>query len=462
MKRAVVVAVLYTLLATPQTLLSQDHRALERDVLRELVVINTSDSAGHTREAADAMARRLIAAGFPAGDVRVMGETPKYQSLVARYRGSNASARPILMLAHLDVVDARKEDWTTDPYALVEKDGWLHGRGTTDNKAGAAILVANFIRLKRENFVPTRDLIIVLTADEETTSGSIKWLLDKHRDLVDADYALNTDAGGGELRGDNPVSFSVQTAEKVYITYELEVRNKGGHSSLPESDNAIYRLSAGLARLSRYKFPVRLNETTRTFFERAASTQPAAIARDMRALVQRDDTAAARRLSLVPLFNATMRTTCIATRLTAGHADNALPQMARATVNCRLLPGYPPDSATATLRRVLADTAIVVRVSDEPTLSPASPLRADVMGPVEAIAKKMWRGVTIIPEMSTGATDGLYVRNAGIPVYGVGAIFERIDDIRAHGKDERINIKVFHEAAEFWYDLVKQLASTRS
>ena len=448
------------LLAAPA--FAQDHRALERELLKELVEINTSDSAGHTREAAEAMARRLVAAGFPAGDVRVMGETPKYQSLVARYRGSSASAKPILMLAHLDVVDARKEDWTTDPYVLTEKDGWLHGRGTTDNKAGAAILVANFVRLKRENFVPTRDLIIVLTADEETTSGGIKWLLEKHRDLVDADYALNTDAGGGELRDDRPVSFSVQTAEKVYITYELEVRNKGGHSSLPERDNAIYRLSAALARLSRYTFPVRLNETTRTFFERAAATQTATVARDMRALARNNDTAAARRLSAVPLFNATMRTTCIATRLTAGHADNALPQMARATVNCRLLPGYPPDSATATLRRLVADTAVVVRVSDEPTLSPASPLRADVMGPVEEIAKRMWRNVTIIPEMSTGATDGLYIRNAGIPVYGVGGIFERIDDIRAHGKDERINIKVFHEAAEFWYDLVRQLASTRS
>jgi acetylornithine deacetylase/succinyl-diaminopimelate desuccinylase-like protein len=438
---------------------AQDHRAVEREILRELVEINTSDSAGHTREAAEAMQRRLIAAGFPAADVKVLGETPKYQSLVARFRGSNPSAKPILMIAHLDVVDARKEDWTTDPYKLVEKDGWLYGRGTTDNKAGAAILVANFIRLKAEGFIPSRDLIIALSADEETSGASIQWLVSRNRPLIDAEFVLNTDAGGGELRDGKPVGFGVQTAEKVYITYELTVRNKGGHSSLPERDNAIYRLSAGLGRLARYEFPVRLNETTRTFFERAAATQSPAVAADMRALAKTGDAAAARRLSAVPLFNATMRTTCVATRLDGGHADNALPQMAKATVNCRLLPGYPPDSATAALRRIVADTAIEVRVSDAPTLSPASPLRADVMGPVESLAKKRWPGVTIIPEMSTGATDGLYLRNAGMPVYGVGAIFERIDDIRAHGKDERINIGVFHDAAEYWYDLVKALAT---
>jgi acetylornithine deacetylase/succinyl-diaminopimelate desuccinylase-like protein len=383
---------------------------------------------------------------------------PEDGNLVAVLPGTSRQ-RAMLLLAHIDVVDARREDWTTDPYQLVEKDGWLYGRGTVDNKAGAAILVANFIRLRREGFVPSRDLIIVLSADEETSGANIQWLVNSNRPLIDAEFALNTDAGGGELRDGKPVNFSVQTAEKVYITYELEVRNKGGHSSVPERDNAIYRLSAGLDRLARYTFPVRLNETTRTFFERAAATQTPAVGADMRALALTGDAAAARRLSAIPLFNSTMRTTCVATRLTAGHADNALPQMARATVNCRLLPGYPPDSATATLKRVMADTAIQVRVSDPPTLSPASPLRPDVMGPVESLAKKRWPGVAIIPEMSTGATDGLYLRNAGIPVYGVAAIFERVDDIRAHGRDERINIGVFHDAAEYWYDLVKALTT---
>lgn len=445
--------------AIPSALLAQDHRTVEREILKELVEINTSDSAGHTKDAADALARRLIAAGFPAADVRVLGETPKLQGLVARYRGSNPSAKPILMIAHLDVVDARKEDWSTDPYKLVEKDGWLYGRGTTDNKAGAATLVANFIRLKKEGFIPSRDLIIALAADEETAGSSIQWLVNKNRALIDAEYALNTDAGGGELRDNKPITFSVQTAEKVYITYELEVRNKGGHSSLPERDNAIYRLSSALERLARFNFPVRLNETTRAFFEATAPTQSTAVAADMRNLARTGNPLAAQRLSATPTYNALMRTTCVATRLTAGHADNALPQMAKATVNCRLLPGYPPDSATAQLKRIVADTAVHVTVSDPPTLSPASPLKPEIMAPIEMLAKKKWPGVAIVPEMSTGATDGLYLRNAGIPVYGVGAIFEPITDIRAHGKDERINIKVFQDMAEYWYDLVKALAT---
>jgi acetylornithine deacetylase/succinyl-diaminopimelate desuccinylase-like protein len=432
-------------------------RALERQLLEELIEINTSDSAGRTREAAEAMARHLLAAGFPASDVRVVGADPKYQSLVARYRGRSSARKPILLMAHLDVVDARKEDWTFDPYEFREVDGYYYGRGTSDNKAGAAMLVANFIRYRREGFVPDRDLIIALTADEETSSGAIKWLVGPQRALVDAEYALNTDAGGGEIRDGKPIVFGVQTAEKVYLSFQLEVRNKGGHSSVPEADNAIYRLSEGLTRLAKHVFPVTLTETSRAFFERGASTQPAALAADMRAVARTADAAAARRLSATPLYNATLRTTCVATRLFAGHADNALPQLARATVNCRLLPGHSPDSAEATLERVLADTTIHISRVAEPTASPASPLRPDVMQPVERLVARMWPGAIVVPEMSTGATDGLYVRNAGIPVYGVSAVFERVDDIRAHGRDERIGVKAYHDAAQFWYELVKTL-----
>ncbi len=434
-------------------------RALERQLLEELIRINTSDSAGRTREAAEAMARHLIAAGFPAADVRVVGEDPRYQSLVARYRGRSSARKPILLLAHLDVVDARREDWTFDPYEFRELDGYYYGRGTSDNKAGAAMLVANFIRYRREGFVPDRDLIIALTADEETSSGAIKWLVGEQRALVDAEYALNTDAGGGELLDGKPIVFGVQTAEKVYLTFQLEVRNKGGHSSVPEADNAIYRLANALGRLASHTFPVTLTETSRAFFERGSVTQPAALAADMRAVAASADAAAARRLSAIPLYSATLRTTCVATRLSGGHADNALPQLARATVNCRLLPGYSPDSAEATLKGILADTAIHVSRVAEPTASPASPLRPDVMAPVERLVAKMWPGATVVPEMSTGATDGLYVRNAGIPVYGLSAVFERVDDIRAHGRDERIGVKAYHDAAQFWYELVKTLAS---
>jgi acetylornithine deacetylase/succinyl-diaminopimelate desuccinylase-like protein len=445
--------------AIPAAAQSDANRQLEREILGELININTSDSAGHTREAAEAMARRLTQAGFPAADVQVLGYDPRYQSLVARYRG-NGRARPIMLMAHLDVVDARREDWSFDPYQFREVEGYYYGRGTSDNKAGVAALVALFIRLKQEGVVPDRDLIMVLTADEETSGQSIRWLVTQRRDLVDAEYALNTDAGGGELRNGKAVAFAVQTAEKVYLSFRLEVRNKGGHSSVPEPNNAIYRLSEGLTRLAKHEFPVRLNETTRAFFDRAAPTQPAQIAADMRAVARNADPAAAKRLSVVPYYNSVMRTTCVATRLLAGHADNALPQLATAVVNCRMLPDDPPDRVQAELVRVLGDTAIHISRAAEPTPSPASPLRPDVMGPVERLVHDMWPGAAVVPEMSTGATDGLHVRNAGIPVYGIGAVFERIDDIRAHGRDERVGVRAFHDAAEYWYRVVKTLAKT--
>ncbi len=431
---------------------------LRRELLRELVEINTSDSAGRTREAADAMARHLVAAGFPAADVQVVGHAPRYQNLVARYRGSGAG-KPILLMAHIDVVDARREDWSFEPYEFRELDGWYYGRGTADNKAGAAMLVANFIRLRREGFVPDRDLIIVLTADEETVGDAIAWLVGQRRDLVDAEYALNTDGGGGELLAGKAATFTVQTAEKVYLSYQLEVRNKGGHSSVPPRDNAIYRLSEGLARLSRFAFPVRLNETTRAFLLRSAPGRPAAEAADMRAVARRGDLRAARRLSMQPYGNALLRTTCVATRLSGGHADNALPQVARATVNCRMLPDHPPDSVEAGIRRALADSGIALARINQPRPSPPSPLRGDVMAPVEKLVAEMWPGAAVVPEMSMGATDGLFTRNAGMPTYGVSAIFDDPNDVRAHGRDERVGVKAFHDAAEFWYRLVKLLAA---
>ncbi len=430
---------------------------LRRDLLRELIEINTSDSAGHTREAAEAMARHLVRAGFAPGDVQVLGHEPRYQNLVARYRGTGTKP-PVLLMAHIDVVDARREDWSFEPYEFRELDGWYYGRGSADNKAGAAMLVANFIRLKREGFVPDRDLIIVLTADEETNGDAIAWLVGKRRDLVDADFALNTDGGGGELLRGKPATFTVQTAEKVYLSFQLEVRNKGGHSSVPSRDNAIYRLSEGLARLARFSFPVRLNETTRAFLLRSAPGRPAAEAADMRAVARRGDPRAAQRLSVQPYGNALLRTTCVATRLAGGHADNALPQLARATVNCRMLPDHSPDSVEAALRRVLADPAIAISRLNEPRPSPPSPLRPDVITPVERLAAEMWPGVAVVPEMSMGATDGLFTRNAGIPTYGASAIFDDPNDVRAHGRDERVGVKAYHDAAEFWYRLVKALA----
>jgi len=435
-------------------------KALEREILKQLIEINTSDSAGHTKEAAEALAARLLDAGFPPADVRVLGYSPRYQSLVARYRGQGTGKKPILLMSHLDVVDARREDWTTDPYRFVEQDGFYYGRGTSDVKDGAAMLVANFIRYKKEGFVPDRDLIIVLTADEETSGQSISWLVREHRDLVDADYALNTDGGGGDYRDGKPIRFNVQAAEKVYQSFALEVRNKGGHSSRPVPDNAIYHLARGLARLADAEFPVRLNEVTRAFFARGAAAELPAVAADMRLVARTGDAAAARRLSRSsPYYNSVLHTTCVATRLLAGHADNALPQLARATVNCRIEPDEPVDSVEARLKRIVADTAIhFTRVADAHP-SPPSPLRRDVMGPVESLSAKYWPGVPVVPEMSTGASDGLYTRNAGIPTYGVAAVFEDMNDSRAHGRDERVGVREYHTAAEYWYELVKRLAA---
>jgi len=394
--------------------------------------------------------------------VQILHPTDRQGMLVARLRGSAGTVKPILLMAHLDVVDARKEDWSFDPYVFREQDGYYYGRGTNDNKAGAAMLVTNFIRYKREGFVPTRDLIVVLTSDEETSGGSITYVLREHRDLVDAEYALNTDGGGGELRNGKPTTFSVQAAEKVYADFQFEVRNRGGHSSLPVPDNAIYRLSRGLARLSTYTFPVRLTEVTRAYFERSARSQPPQIGADMRALAKTGSPAAAARLSQEPYYNSVMRTTCVATRLYGGHANNALPQLAQANVNCRMHPDDSPDSVLAALRRIAADTAVHVtklRGGGSGTATPPSPLRPELMTPVEALAGRMWPTAAVVPEMSTGATDGFYTRTAGIPTYGVAALFEEVGDSRAHGRDERVGVKAYHDAAAFWYQLIKTLAS---
>ena len=453
-------ALLALAIATPLLAQEPEQRRLEREIFRELIEVNTSDSAGNTPILAAKVSDRLKAAGFDPADVQLLGHAPKYQNVVVRFRGRSTGKKPILLMAHLDVVDARREDWSFDPYQFREQDGYYYGRGTSDNKAGASVLIANFVRLKKEGYQPDRDLIMVLTSDEETAGNAIKWLVQQHRDLIDAEYALNTDAGGGAYQNGKAVAFSVQASEKMFLTYVFEVRNKGGHSSLPVPDNAIYRLSRGLDRLGKFSFPVQLNEVSRGFFLKSSEAEKGQTSLDMRALALRRDPAAARRLSAQsPYFNSVMRTTCIATRLFGGHADNALPQLARAIVNCRLVPDDPPDSVRATLQRVVADSAISIRQQESPTPSPPSRLRPDVLAPVEALVRATWPGIPVIPEMSTGATDGLHVRNAGIPVYGVGAIFEEINDTRAHGRDERVGVKEFHAAATFWYQMLKALTS---
>lgn len=446
--------------AAAQTSLTAEDSLLAAQVFEQLVEIKTLSGSPATVEAAEALASRLREAGFPEDDVRVVGPAPGLGNLFARYRGDGTGGPPILLMAHLDVVDAMPEDWSVDPFTLTEHDGWWYGRGTTDNKAGAAMLIMNFIRYKREGFVPSRDLIVFLTADEETTSGSIKWLVGEGRSLIgDPAFALNTDSGGGDLRDGEEAMFGVQASEKIYFTVNLEATNPGGHSSRPTPDNAIYQLAEGLTRLADHRFPVELNEVTRGFFERSATLESGQLAADMRAVAAiPPDLAAATRLSGSPYYNALLRTTCIATRLEAGHADNALPQRARATVNCRIMPGGSPDAVKRTLEEVMADDRIEVTRVNEPTASPPSPLTPEILEPIERLTAEMWPGVPVVPIMETGATDGLYVRNAGIPVYGVGAIFGDPEDVRAHGRDERIAIDRFYEALEYWYRLVRVLS----
>jgi acetylornithine deacetylase/succinyl-diaminopimelate desuccinylase-like protein len=451
-------------LVWPATAPAQEPTAPDRAaraILEELIGINTTDSSGSTTAAAEAMAARLKAAGFPDADVQVLGPNPRKGNLVARLRG-RGPARPILLLAHLDVVEARPEDWSAgiDPFTFLERDGFFYGRGTSDDKAQAANWIATLIRLKQEGLVPARDLIVALTADEEGgTSNGVAWLLHHHRPAIDAEYCLN-EGGGGEMKKGRRVAIVVEAAQKVYHSVRLEVRNPGGHSSLPRKDNAIYRLAAGLTRLAAWEFPVHLDEVTRGYFTALASTEAGQTAADMRAVARAvPDAAAAKRLADgSPHYNAMMRTTCVPTLLQGGHAENALPQLARAVVNCRLLPGDDPREVDATLGRVLADDGIAITTVWSGVASPPSPLRADLMAAVERQTKEMWPGVVVLPTMATGATDGLYLRNAGIPTYGVDGVFTDVDDDRAHGKDERIGAREFYEGREFLYRLVRSLS----
>ena len=442
---------------------ANDARA--KAIFKELIEINTTDTpAGNVTKAAEAAAARLKAAGFPAADVQVLGPDPKKHNLVARLRGTGAR-RPLLLLAHLDVVEAKREDWSFDPFVFLEKDGFFYGRGTSDDKAMASILTANLIRLKEEGVRPDRDLILALTADEESGSfNGVDWLVRNHRALIDAELALN-EGGAGQMKHGKYLINQIQAGEKVYQDFRVESRNPGGHSSRPIRDNAIYHLSDALARLEKFDFPVNLSEVTRTYFERMAAfeTDPA-VAAAMRAVARPSPPrqAITQLASTSSYYNALMRTTCVATRLAGGHANNALPQVATANVNCRILPGESPASIKAKLEEILADPKVTVAFVDEAKPSAPSPLTPTIMGPVESVTKAMFPGVIVVPVMGTGATDGLYLRKAGIPTYGIEGIFYETDDNRAHGKDERVGVKQYFEGLEFQYRLIKALSRSSS
>lgn len=458
---ATVLAGLPALLLAQGTVAAETtHESLAKDILSELIAANTAPSGGNDmRKAVTGLVTRLKNAGFRDDDIDIVAATPKLSNLVVRYRSDNARARPILMMAHLDVVEALPEDWSFDPFFMNEEGGYFYGRGTTDNKAGAAMLVANFIRLKREGYKPARDLIVMLTADEETSGDGARLLVGPHRELIDAEFALNTDGGMIILEGDEPRAFIMQTSEKIYVSFTLEATDPGGHSSVPRADSPISRLSRTLVDLQEFRFPIDLNETSRAFFRLWAPMAPP----DARPLIERmledpEDPQLSARLVEHPYFNALARTTCVATELRGGHAENALPQTARATVNCRVLPQSSAEETQNVLTALAARNGVTVTQIAPALASPSSPLSPSIVDPIEEVANSMWPGIAVIPEMSTGATDGLFVRNAGIPVYGVSAIAEDPDDFRAHGQDERIRVRSYYDALEYWYRLVKVLS----
>ena len=433
-------------------------QTLARELLREMVETDTTGEHGDTTPLANALAARFLKAGFPAADVQVLGPQTRHCNLVVRLCGSSR-ARPILVISHLDVVEAKPEDWTVPPFKLTEKDGWLYGRGTQDIKGEAAAEAAAFLQRKQEGIVPRRDLILALTTGEEgaTFYNGMDWLLKNHRELIDAEYCLNGDGGGPESEQGRPVFRAFQASEKAYYNFVLTVTDPGGHSSLPHSGTAIQVLARGVARLDDRQPPACLDDTTRTFFRRMAAIEHGEAAARMAKAAQ-GDTDAMATLSNDPEWNAKLHTTWVTTLIQGGHATNALPQRATAIVNCRMLPCDDILDIQRQLTNTLAEPRIEVQLLGRPRLSPASPLREDVLAAVGRSTEAVWPGCPVVPTMENGATDGTYLRRAGIPTYGIGGIPVDRDDVRAHGKDERIRVKDFESGVKTFALLLRDLA----
>lgn len=459
-------------LLAPTILPAQDHAQVNpeaRAVFQQLVEINTTESIGSVTKASDAMAKRLRDAGFPEKDVIVAGPNDRKKNLVVRFRGTGQRP-PVLFIGHLDVVEARREDWSMDPFQFIEQDGNFYGRGTRDMKAGDAILVMSFLRLKREGYRPDRDLIVALTADEESgDSNGVDWLLKEHRDWIDAEYCINLDGGEFERLKGERILAGLQASEKVYADYKFETTNRGGHSSIPGPDNAIYELAAALGKLEKFSFPVKMSEITRGYFSQSASFASGDVAADLRAAAQEPpNQGAIQRLSTIPYYNALLRTTCVATMLSGGHAANALPQSARANVNCRIFPGDDPEQVRRTLQQVVADpnlkiTPVTDKTADGKPIPivavPPSALLPELTNALERTLQTMWSGIQVVPTMSTGATDGKYLRIAGIPTFGIACMFFDMEDDRSHGRDERVGVQDFYDGVEFGYRFMKSLSS---
>ena len=443
-----------------QTVRPEAEKQLAHDIYKEFVEIQSGFTTGATTPVAEAAAARLKAAGFPEADIFVGGAIPKKANLVVRYHGTGAR-KPILLLAHTDVVEAKREDWSMDPFQFIEKDGYFYGRGTGDDKAQAAVWTANLIQYKKEGFKPDRDIIVALTADEEGGGpyNGVDWLLKNKRNLIDAEMALN-EGGWGESENGKRISNDLQVSEKYVVNFRFEVHNKGGHSSLPVHDNAIYHLAGALQRLSDFAFPLKTNEVTAAYFQQMGRTETGAIREDLTKVAEGSQEAMARVAASSPAWNATLRTTCVATLLEGGHAMNALPQLAVATVNCRVLPEDSVEYVQSTLQKVVADDQVSLKVVGNPVKGPTSPMRPDVLKAVSEATNSSWPGVPTVPIMVMGATDGLYLRVAGIPTYGIQGFFFDRGDIRFHGRDERVSVESFYEGHAFLYKLVKALSKT--
>jgi acetylornithine deacetylase/succinyl-diaminopimelate desuccinylase-like protein len=459
-------------LQAQQTAMDPATRQLAYDVFKQLIEINSTDSIGSTTAVAEAMRKRLLDAGFPPADVVILGPNPRKGNLVARLRGRPGSTlKPVLLLCHTDVVEAKREDWTTDPFVFNEKDGFFYGRGTQDMKDSDAAMVMAFLRMKRENYVPDRDLILALTADEEGgKSNGVDWLLKNHPDLIQAEFVLNPDAGGLTTKNGKPILLGVEATEKLYADYHVTASNPGGHSSLPTSDNAIYHLADALSRLEKSPFPFELNEVTRAeLTTRATLVQPQQ-AKDIRAILKTPpDPAAMQRLSASPIYNATIRTTCVATMMSAGHAPNALPGHAQANVNCRIPPGHSQEEVRQDLIRIFADPTLTVEYvtnagevlgkGSDRAAAPPPPLNEAVFKPLRETVHAMWPGLTILPEMETGASDSIYTIAAGMPSYGFNGMAIEEGDERAHGRDERLGVESYYAGAEFQYLYLKAMTA---
>lgn len=468
MNRILLIFCIAALVPNAPAQIDNSTKQLSHDIFKQLIEINTTDSVGNVTTAAEAMAQRFRDAGFPDSDIYIGGPNDRKKNVVVRLHGSGKH-KPVLLIGHLDVVEAKRQDWTTDPFQFVEKDGYFYGRGTQDMKDGDAIMTTTLIRFKKEGYVPDRDIILAMTADEEGgKSNGVDWLLKNKRNLIDAEFVLNHDGGEVQMDHGKALAFVVDATEKLYSDYQVVTTNPGGHSSLPRPDNAIYELSHALLNLENHKFPLELNTVTRAYYEHLAGVEPGQRAADIKAMLATPpDMNAVDRLSLDPIDNSRLHTTCVATRLAGGHANNALPGRAEAVVNCRILPGHSKQEVRDELVKVFADPKVEVRyitssgqvldnIPDQRSFPPPPP-RPDVLGAIKTVADKMWPGIPVFPTMATGASDGVYTMAVGLPTYGISGVETERDDHREHGRDERVPVKAFYKGVDFYYRFMKTL-----